>query len=210
MSLHTQSQKTVTILDPEGVVSVDAKPLADRVNTLEGKTVGFLDNAKANADVFLEEVSRILTEEYGVAETIHRGKSTTAIPADSIAEYLHDTCDAVVNAYGDCGSCTSWCVYDSIDLEQKGTPTATINSDEFVKLGQAEARSLGIPGLPIALVEHPIGDLDEETVRQRAVDAVKEIVEVLTTDAEVLEAEYDCKYLDSDEELADVNLSCPI
>jgi hypothetical protein len=198
------------ILDPEGMVEVQRNPLAQRIDSLEGKTIGFLDNAKANADVFLEEVARIFEEEYGVAETIHRGKSTTAIPADSIAEYLHENCDAVVNAYGDCGSCTSWCVYDSIDLEQRGTPTATINSNEFVKLGQSEARSLGMAGLPIAVVEHPMGDIAEEIVHQRARDAVEEIVYVLTTDHETLEDEYEGKYLAADEELADEDLYCTI
>jgi hypothetical protein len=198
------------LLDPRGDVTVDAQPIADRLETLEGATIGFLDNAKTNADHFLEDVAGVLTAEYGVAETIHRGKANTAVPADSIASYLASNCDAVVNAYGDCGSCTSWCVYDSVDLEKQGVPTATVNSDEFVRLGQSESRSLGMPGLPLVTVPHPMGDIERETVRERAENATPALVRVLTTPRDELESEYEGKYLEADEELADEELYCPI
>lgn len=203
-------ERPTDILDPRGTVSADAEPIAERLQTLDGATVGFLDNAKTNADVFLDEVSTVLVEEHGVAETVHRRKSNTAIPADSIAAYLHEHCDAVVNAFGDCGSCTSWCVYDSVDLEQRGTPTATVNSDEFVRLGQSESRSLGLPGLPIVTVPHPMGDQPEGVIRERARDAVPELVRVLTTDREDLEAAFEGRYLGADEELGDEELYCPL
>ncbi len=198
------------ILDPRGDVTVDAQPIAERLETVEGATIGFLDNAKTNAGLFLEDVADVLTAEYGVVETVHRGKDNTAVPADSIATYLASNCDAVVNAYGDCGSCTSWCVYDSVDLEKQGVPTATVNSEEFVRLGQSESRSLGIPGLPLVTVPHPMGDIERRTVRKRAEEAVEELVRVLTTDSEQLEAEYEGKYLEAGEELADEELYCPI
>ena len=33
-------------------------------------------------------------------------------------------------------SCTSWCVHDSVDLERRGAPVATINTSEFASLGR--------------------------------------------------------------------------
>ena len=197
------------VLDPTGTVSTETRSITDRPDDLEGATIGLLDNAKTNADAFLEEVGDLLTEEYGVM-TVSRRKDGTAMPAESIGAHLHDRCDAVVNAYGDCGSCTSWCVYDSVDLESRGTPVATVNSDEFVRLGQSESRSLGMPGLPIVTVEHPMGDIPESEVRRRARETLDEIVHVLTTDAESLESEYDGKYLETDEELGDEDLYCPL
>lgn len=198
------------LVDPRGEVTMDRHRMAPRLDTLEGTTVGLLDNAKTNADVFLEAVGDLLESEYGVAETVSRQKSNTAIPADSIAGYLHEECDAVVNAYGDCGSCTSWCVYDSIDLEKRGTPVATVNSEEFVKLGQSESRSLGIPGLPLVTVPHPMGDVGHEVVRDRAADVVADLVRVLTTDRDALAAEFEGKYLGLNEDLQDEDLYCPL
>jgi len=210
MSHDTTHQRQADILSPVGDVQADDHPIADRLTSLEEKTIGFLDNAKTNADTFLKEVSRILTEEYGVEETIHRSKDNTAIPAGTIASYLSNHCDAVVNAYGDCGSCTSWCVYDSVDLEKRNTPVVTVNSDEFVRLGQSESRSLGMPGLPILTVEHPMGDVNEDVVHARAAGAINEIVHILTEDKDKLMEEYDQKYLSSDEEIGDEELYCPL
>lgn len=201
---------TRDVLNPVGAVSAADRSIADRLAGLEGATIGLLDNAKTNADVFLEAVGEILTAEFDVDETVYRRKDGTAMPADAIATTLHDRCDAVVNAYGDCGSCTSWCVYDSVELESRGTPVATVNSEEFVRLGQSESRSLGMPGLPIATVEHPMGDIPEDEVRRRARGAIDEIVRALVTEADALEAEYDGKYLEADEELGDDAFSCPL
>lgn len=181
---------TTTVLDPRGSPSAETRPLADRLETLEDATVGLLDNSKTNADVLLDEVGRVLKSEYGVAEIVSKRKAKSPTPADDIAAQLHASCDAVVNAYGDCGSCTSWCVYDSIDLEDRGTPTATVNSDEFIALGEAEARSLGMPTLPIVTVPHPMGDVPEPEVRERARGIVAAVVHVLTTDADRLASEY--------------------
>jgi hypothetical protein len=213
MSSHTDTpgeETTSRLVDPRGTVSIEAHDLAPRLESLKGTTIGFLDNAKTNADVFLDEVATVLCDEYDVAKTIHRRKSNTAIPADAIAGYLHEHCDAVVNAYGDCGSCTSWCVYDSVDLEKRGTPVATINSEEFMRLGQSESRALGMPGLPLITVPHPMGDIPEETARERARAAVPEIVRVLSEDAEDLDEEFDGKYLNADEDLGDEDLACPL
>jgi hypothetical protein len=116
MSSGTPKQSQRDVLNPVGVIQTDEQPITQRLEALEGTTIGFLDNAKTNANVFLRRVAEMLTEEYDVAETIHRSKDNTAIPAGSIANYLANECDAVVNAYGDCGSCTSWCVYDSVDI----------------------------------------------------------------------------------------------
>ena len=207
---RTAGASTLEILDPRGEVEHQSLPIAERLDSLEGATVGLLDNSKSNADIFLKAIGEHLQSEYGVEEIVYRRKDKSPIPADSIADQLHSQCDAVINAYGDCGSCTSWCVYDSIDLEKKGTPVATINSDEFVKLGQSEAQSLGMPGLPLVTVTHPMGDLEEPEVLARAESAIEEIVDALTTDRDDLEEAYAERFLNADEELGDESLYCPI
>lgn len=207
---HHEREEYTDLLDPCGEVSVEGRAIAERVDSLSGKTVGLLDNSKSNANHLLDGIATVLQAEYGVSEVVYRRKDKSPIPAGSIADQLAAQCDAVVNAYGDCGSCTSWCVYDSIDLEQKDVPVATINSDEFVKLGQSEARSLGMPGLPLVTVPHPMGDIPEEEVRERARDIVKEVVAVLTTDRDEIEEAYEDRYLGADEELQAEDLYCPI
>jgi len=57
-------------------------------------------------------------------------------------------------------------------------------------LGQAVARQLDYPGLPIILLPHPIGDTDIEKVRDKGRDAAEEAVRLLTTSADVVAEEY--------------------
>lgn len=200
------------ILSPLGTRSENVDPIAKRVGSLEGKTVGLLDNSKQNASILLDEIGLILQRDYGVIRIVKQAKPTAARPGGyfGVLEPLVAECDAVVNAYGDCGSCTSWCVHDSVTLERRGIPCATVNTKEFVMLGQSEAIALGLPGLPIVAVPHPIGDLPEEDVRQKARNVAEEIARVLTEDAAKVEKDYTNKYVLSKEALKSEGLACPL
>lgn len=72
----------------------------------------------------------------------------------------------------------------------RGIPTATVCTSEFVFLGQAEAEALGMPGLPILVVPHPIGGINPEGVKARADAIVEEVVAALTRPREVLLQHY--------------------
>jgi hypothetical protein len=209
-SASTLMQNADMLLDPVGYPGSDVNPIAARLDGLAGKTIGLLDNTKNNADLLLDEIGRVLLADHGVKAIVSRRKvgSSPGAPEDMLDELA--ACDAVVNAYGDCGSCTSWCVHDSVVLEKRGIPTATVNTDEFVSLGQMDAISLGLPGLPIVVVKHPMGDLPEPTVRERARGAVDQVVALLTTDARELEAQYTGKFLRESEKLRSGTLACPI
>ncbi|MCZ6645245.1 MAG: hypothetical protein O7B79_03305 [SAR324 cluster bacterium] len=61
-----------------------------------------------------------------------------------------------------------------------GIPTVTICSDAFINLGREESRNLGMPDLPLAIIKHPLGGEPEEVVRQRAADALEQVVQGLT------------------------------
>lgn len=116
----------------------------------------------------------------------------------------------MINAYGDCGSCTSWCIHDGVTLEKRGVPTATINSDAFVVLGQQEAIALGLPGLPIVMVPHPMGDIAAEIVVERAHGMIEQVVRVLTGSAAQLESDYTDRYIGESNNFARSNMFCEI
>jgi hypothetical protein len=75
---------------------------APRLDTLEGKVVGLIDNSKTNSDRFLARVAELLTERYGVAQVItHRKPSASRPIAPDMADDLAAKCDLVVAAVGD-------------------------------------------------------------------------------------------------------------
>ncbi|EQA98403.1 hypothetical protein L485_17125 [Sphingobium baderi LL03] len=198
------------LMSPLGVRLAERAPIALRLKTLRGARIGLLDNTKKNADRLLAAVGAILIRDHGVAELISRRKisSSPAAPDEMIDDLAR--CDAVINAYGDCGSCTSWCVHDGVTLEKRGVPTATVNSDAFVVLGQQEAVALGVPGLPIVTVPHPMGDVSAEEVERRAAAMAAQVVHVLTGDADTLETEYTDRFIDESDKFTRSEMMCAI
>lgn len=201
---------TGRLLSPIGANSVERYPIAPRLDTLNGKKVGLLDNTKKNADLLLKAAGEILGREYGVAEVIYRRKTSSSPGAPPAMLDELAGCDAVINAYGDCGSCTSWCIHDGVTLEKRGVPTATVNSDAFVVLGQQEAVALGVPGLPIVTVPHPMGDVAAEIIVERARTMIEQVVRVFTCSAAQLESDYTDRYISESEKFARSNMFCEI
>ena len=65
------------------------------------------------------------------------------------------------------------------ELRKRGLTTAVICSTPFEKLGRAQARVLGVPDLPLVMIEHPLGGLALDDVRARAAQAAPVVVELL-------------------------------
>ena len=65
------------------------------------------------------------------------------------------------------------------ELRKRGLVTAVICSEPFLKLGQNQARTFGVPDLPLIWIPHPLGGLDLNSVRGRADVAVQQIVDLV-------------------------------
>ena len=78
-----------------------AQSLAARHGDLSGRTIGFLWNTKGNADVYLDEMARLLGKRHpGMRPLMVEKKSASmAMEPEVYASLLE--CDAVVNAFGD-------------------------------------------------------------------------------------------------------------
>ena len=74
-------------------------------------------------------------------------------------------------------------------------PTAAICSDEFAPLGRAESRTLGMGGVPIAVIAHPLAGNKPDAVRAKAAGVVDEVVAILTRPADELAAAYRGRFL---------------
>jgi hypothetical protein len=65
------------------------------------------------------------------------------------------------------------------ELRKRGLVTAVLCSGPFLKLGQNQARTFGVPDLPLIQIPHPLGGLDLNSVRGRADVAVQQIVDLV-------------------------------
>ncbi len=73
-----------------------------RLESLSGKTVGFIDNGKPNFNFLVDDLAELLRARYGVAAIVKRRKRGPSVPApDAIVNELAEQCDAVITGSGD-------------------------------------------------------------------------------------------------------------
>lgn len=101
--------KEIEILDPRGRIKAAKFDLAPRLKTLEGLSIGFLDDGKSNADVILERLEEILTSRYKFANVIRKPRRRPGEKwqyravgkTDEVIEEMTSQCDVVINGVGD-------------------------------------------------------------------------------------------------------------
>jgi hypothetical protein len=70
-------------------------------------------------------------------------------------------------------------VLDGIVFEKVGIPAASIITDVFEATGRAMAQSWGLPNYKYLAMPHPIANLTEAQLDQRAREIVPEVVKLL-------------------------------
>ena len=65
------------------------------------------------------------------------------------------------------------------ELRKRGLITAVVCSDPFMKLGQAQARTFGVPDLPLLRIPHPLGGIDLEQVKARVAAAMPSLLDLV-------------------------------
>lgn len=92
----------IIILDPTGQAQPASHPLARGVPSLEGLTLGILDNQKPNAGRVLEAVAARLREKFPLAGVVKREKriQSQAAPPELMQDLIKG-CHAVIHGVGD-------------------------------------------------------------------------------------------------------------
>jgi hypothetical protein len=162
----------------DGVASpTDVSP---RLTTLAGRTIGIVNNSWHCMDVVTEELRTALYTDYAVGEVVEvKISAAQTLPAPEL-ERLAATCDAVVVGIGTCGSCSRWVLHDAMELERHTVPTVSLFTKVFEQLARTVRDHEGFPGLPLAILPHPLNPLPDDQIRAAANAAVREIAESLT------------------------------
>jgi len=101
--MPTVDIRPIKIIDPTGQdQGLTDLTLSPRPSSLQGKRLGLLDNSKANAEVILKAIARILDEEYEFSEVFYIKKHSASLPPHpEVLEELHRNCDMVIAGVGD-------------------------------------------------------------------------------------------------------------
>lgn len=90
---------TIRIVNPVGQRAVERMALARRLETLNGKSIGFIDNIKPNAGLFIHTIEEMMRTDYSGIQTHTVRKDFTS--SKLIANELEGKVQALVNAWGD-------------------------------------------------------------------------------------------------------------
>jgi len=97
--MNSLSRNVVRLINPVGLPEKSLATLAPRLESLEGKSIGFIDNIKPNAGLFLSYIEQMIeTNYFGVRFHKVRKNFTSS---RLIADQFHGKVDGVVNAWGD-------------------------------------------------------------------------------------------------------------
>ena len=89
------------LVDPTTEPIIPGFVPAPRLDSLQNKRVGLIDDAKDGAQVLLEEIADVLKERYGVASVNYHRKPSASKPVDTNAlEEMTEDCDYVIIAIG--------------------------------------------------------------------------------------------------------------
>lgn len=170
----------IEVLDPTREAAGAEPSYADRPASLKGKRVGLIENTKYNSDNVLKRIGEILIRDYGAASYKLYRKRYSSVPAhESIIQDIRKNCDLMVAGIGDCGSCSSGSVLDGILLEMVNIPSASIITHLFENTGRAMAKQWGIPTYRFLIMEHPIANLPDDLLQQRAEQIAPQVAELL-------------------------------
>lgn len=90
------------VISPEAPAMERREQQRLRVDTLKGKVVGFIDNAKPNFNHLVEDLAELLKSRHGVKDVVFRRKRAASIPAPvSYIDELAGVCDVVITGSGD-------------------------------------------------------------------------------------------------------------
>src|SRR3954468_11981901 len=166
--LTTLDADTRFVFDPRGRVEGADTPVAPRPTALDGLRLGILDNSKWNANKLLRGAQAALEQRFRFAAVNYYVKhSFSKDAAPELIAQIAAECDILLTAIGDCGSCCSCCVRDSIALERLGVAAACIITTEFERETELTRTAIGMPALRPVVIDHPVSSITTEEVAVR-------------------------------------------
>jgi hypothetical protein len=180
---YREGHVTFTSFVPVPSDVVGMSQAAERPQGLDGVTVGIMHNCKPNGRELLSAIADLLCERFSIKEVVAPVRSEgIMLPSVEQLDDLASKCDVVLSGLGDCGSCSACSLHVAIDFERRGVPAVAICTKPFLKSSQAMAARQGFEGYRFVMVEHPVSSLGPEEIRERAREALPQVLSILGVD----------------------------
>ena len=100
---ETVTVRNMRLVNPTGTdLSSGEFHLNDRPADLNGKTLGLLENHKANSDKVLHELGNMLKEKYDLKDVVYLSKHSASLPTKpETVQQLLNKVDVLITGIGD-------------------------------------------------------------------------------------------------------------
>lgn len=171
---------SITTIIPVPSDKVAASKGAARLSSLKGSTIGIMFNIKQNASELLSAIGILLQQQHAAKAVLPPVKTAGVyLPTEQQLKDVADKADMVLVGLGDCGSCSACSVQVAAQFERAGVPAVAVCTTPFLKSGQAMAARQGLPNLRFVTIEHPLSSLTIDELRERAREAVSQVVSIV-------------------------------
>jgi hypothetical protein len=94
--------KVTAVLAPNATVRNAGGRSQLTLESLRGRVIGFIDNAKPNFSVLVDDLAELLVSKYEVRKVIKHRKRAASVPApEAVIAELAESCDLVITGSGD-------------------------------------------------------------------------------------------------------------
>ena len=94
--------KVTAVLTPTAPVRTTGGRSQLTLESLRGRVIGFIDNAKPNFNHLADDIGELLMSKYGVKQVLKRRKRAASVPApEAIYQEYVAQCDLVITGSGD-------------------------------------------------------------------------------------------------------------
>ena len=92
---------SIRVFDPTAEDAAATTPGTLRLVSLQGRTIGLLDNGKFHVRELLDHVEEMLRSQYGVAQVLRFRKPDASPPVPPAVMADMQRCEAIISAVGD-------------------------------------------------------------------------------------------------------------
>jgi hypothetical protein len=160
--------------DPTAETTSALRERAKPLNGLDGKTVALMDIGKMRGDEFIDQLEMLCAAD-GIAVRRFRKPTNTRVAPREMIEDIAASCDAVVIALSDCGSCTSCSTHDLNDLDKRGLAGVSVLTEEFRQAFDSQRSAIGFDAASI-YVPHPMQNRSTTELHGFADEAFRSIL----------------------------------
>ena len=97
-----ETRQRYVLVDPTTLPIVPEFEGAPRLDDLSNKRVGVIDDSKVNAKEYLEQLTDLLNERFGITSIKYHAKPSASKPADpAVVAEMAEECDYVIVGVGD-------------------------------------------------------------------------------------------------------------